>query len=201
MTFGAIYAEIVKRAGEGYDAYLDRAAEMFWKAVSGIIQSGEYDEKEIRKLDHRNSVSLSKSSFTNNKYSLAAWFGANSGPFRDYKIFDYKVVLAPTAPENCRFVEVGINELRQKNSLNLLNAATGIPEVIWAFSYPEILITADTQDFTCVLSVATHAIARAAITNADGTFNEGTNSDDYFSYGFLVRAIELATQYLKTETE
>lgn len=195
MTLTEIYTEILTRAGEGYDAYADRAAVMFWKAVSSIIQSGEYTELEIRKLLHRNSIQVTQNSFTSNRYSLTNWLGSTSGTLYDYTIFDYKVVLSPVDPDNCRFTEVPMDKLADKNVLNLLNLTAGLPEVIYAVDYPDIVLSSDTEDFAAILTLSTHSISAAA--QAEGT----TDSDEYFSYGFLVRAIELAAQLLKTETE
>lgn len=201
MTFGEIYSEIILRAGEGYDAYLDRAKEMFWKAVSTLINKGEFTVEEVRRLERRNSVTLDKSAFTNNKYSLFEWFGTNDGPFHDNEVFSYRVWMTPIEPDNCRFTEVPYDRLLAKNPLNLLNEITGIPEVIYSFSYPDLLISPDTEEFSCMVNVATYSIPRTEITHSDGTTNTDTDSDRWFNYGFLVRAIELAAELLKTETE
>lgn len=195
MTFGEIYSEIILRAGEGYDAYSDRAKEMFWKAVSTIISKGEFEVEEVRRLERRNSVTLDKSAFVNNSYNLFAWFGANSGPFHNNEVFSYKVWMTPIEPENCRFTEVPYDRLLAKNPLNLLNSITGIPEVIYSFSYPDLLISPDTEDFSCMVSISTYSIPKP---DKD---NDNTDSDRWFNYGFLVRAIELAAELLKTETE
>lgn len=195
MRFGEIYSEIVLRAGEGYDAYALRAKEMFWKAVSTIINKGEFDVAEVRRIERRHSVSLSKANFTNNTYSLTEWFGTNAGVMHDNEVFSYKMWMTPVEPKNCRFTAVEPDRLRASNPLNLLNELTGIPEVLYSFSYPDIILSPDTKDFKCILSVATYSIPRIE------KDNDNTDSDRWFSYGFLVRAIELAAELLRTETE
>jgi hypothetical protein len=196
MTLSEVYTEILTRAGEGYDAYLDRATEMFWKAVSVILNSGEFQQEEIRKLYQRKSVSLSKDSFVNNQYNLNTWLGlTDSNPLYSSLVFDSKVVLAPVEPEQTRFTEVRMDSLRAKDPLNYLNELTGIPEVIWALNFPDVVLSPSTGDFTCVLTLSTHSIGNTA------KDNNTTDTDEYFNYGFLVRAIEMAVQLLKTETE
>jgi hypothetical protein len=196
MTFTQIYAEIILRAGEGYDAYADRAKEMFWKAVSTIIQQGQYTDTEIRNLISRYAYNVSKSEFSNNRMNIMDWWGgATSSPLYQSEIFDYRLILTPIDPEHARYTEVPIAQLYQKDTLNLLNEATGIPEIIYAFDYPDLHISSRTGEFTCIATLHTHSITHDAKDNGE------TNADGYFNYGFLVRAMEMAAQLLKTETE
>ncbi len=197
MTFTEIYSEIVLRAGEGYDAYSDRAKEMFWKAVATIIQQGQFTDTEIRNLKTRYCVNIGSNEFTDNAYDIVEdWFGgtANS-PLYTSEIFDYKMVLTPIEPENARYTEVPMDKLGAKNPLNLLNSTMGIPEIIYAFDYPDLRISNDTEDFQCLATLSTYSIPHSI------KDNDTTNADGYFNYGFLVRAMEMAAQLLKTETE
>lgn len=203
MTFADIYSEIVLRAGEGYDAYSDRAEAMFWKAVSTLIKNGEYDEKEIRGLVQGYTKEVQKSDFVLNRWSLwKMWATAEvpnvdrtTTPLFTSEIFEYRIVLEPVYPDGLRFHEVNYYELRQKDILNTLTAETGFPELIYAFDYPDIYIAAPNMDFICRVSLATKSIPVSV--KEDST----TDADKYFNFGFIIRAIELATQLLKTETE
>jgi hypothetical protein len=196
MTLSEIYSEILLRAGEGYDAYSDRAKECFWKAVSTIIQQGQFTDTEIRNLITRYAYNISQDSFTNNRLNIMDWWGgATSSPLYQSEIFDYRLILTPIDPEHARYTEVPIAQLYQKDTLNLLNEATGIPEIIYAFDYPDLHISSRTGEFTCIATLHTHSITHDAKDNGE------TNADGYFNYGFLVRAMEMAAQLLKTETE
>ena len=198
MTFGEIYAEIILRAGEGYDAYLDRAKEMFWKVVASMIQAGDWNQEEIRDLENITRKQVRKSEFNSNKYGLWRVFNAvkmAETPLHESEIFHYNATLEPVIPDNCRFTKVSPQELANKNPVNYLNILTGLTEVIYALDYPFLLLSSDTQDFRGDIMFTYYGLPRTYIDD------DTTDSDRFFSYGFLVRAMEKSAELLKTETE
>lgn len=198
MTFGEIYAEIILRAGEGYDAYLDRAKEMFWKVVSTMVQAGDWKREEIRFLEHLTRKEVRKADFTNNQYNLLKIFDADhytETPLYESEIFDYQVTLEPVTPENMRFTKRSPQTLRSQNPVNLLNDLTGLPEVIYAIDYPFLVLSKGSPDFRATALFTYYGLPRT--TKDDDT----TDSDVWFSYGWLVRVMEKAAELLKTETE
>lgn len=201
MTFLEIYNEILKRSGEGYDAYLDRAEEMFWKAVSTIIRSGEYTDTEIRNLSRRYTKELSKDDFINNGYNIyKIWSSSVSpnpllSPLYLNEVFDYVVEITPIIPESMKYHQVSVDELRTRREMSKLCEDFGFPEVLYAWDHPDIYISSNAPSFRGLMVLKTHSIPRA--TKNDSS----TNADAYMNYGFVIRAIEMAVGLLKTETE
>ncbi|HNX37625.1 MAG TPA: hypothetical protein PKI15_04630 [Candidatus Cloacimonadota bacterium] len=203
MKWSEVYTEILSRAGEGYDAYLSRATEMFWKAVSNIINTGEFDDNEVRYMVSRYTRTISREDFANGKYNLMRIWSdqavpdENLTPFVTHEIFRYNVELTPVAPTFMKFNQVTMETLRSSHILASLSEATGIRSLIWSFDYPDITISTITahQPFRCNATLSTYGIPRTAMQDAD------TSSDLYMSHNFLIRAIETAVKLLKTETE
>lgn len=203
MTFAQIYAEIIKRAGEGYDNYLDRAEACFWKAVTQIIDNGDFTDTEIRLMSTRFTKVISKSDFSGGLYNiLRIWNDVlnpnpSLSPFYDRDVFKYSVQLTPISPEYMRFTQVNPNKVKDGHILSAMTAITGIKELIWGFDYPQLMINTltDIGDYRVMINLSTYSIPKTAKSNS------ATDADAYMNYSFTVRAIELATQILKSETE
>jgi len=202
MTFAEVYTEIITRSGEGYDNYLDRAKEMFFKAISTILNSGEYDPTEVRLMSSRFTKNIGSTNFTDGRYDINRIWSDQAvpdvtlSPFYTHELFDARVELTPVAPENMRFSQVSIERLNSAHLISQLSIAAGIPELIWGFDYPDIRVNTITNtSFRCLATLSTHSIPRADIDE------DSTPADRYMSYHFLIRAIEMAVNLLKTETE
>lgn len=201
MTFLQIYTEIINRAGEGYDAYISRAEEMFWKAVSTIIRSGEYTDTEIRNLSYRSTRELSNEDFSGNSYNIYRMWSSSVtpnpllSPLYLNEVFDYKVEITPIIPEAMKYHQVNVDDMRRRREMAKLCEDFGFPEVLYAFDHPDILINSNAPSFRGLLTLITHSIPKAAKNNSS------TDADAYMNYGFVIRAVEMAVGLLKTETE
>lgn len=202
MKLRDVYQEVILRAGEGYDAYEDRAINCFWKAVSNLIQTNEFSAPEIRVITQRYVRQINKDSFNNCRYNIfRIWNdlnpaqGREQSPFHTHLIFDYRMELTPIYPENMKFHQVPISELRTTQPLDKLTQAMRLPELIWSFDYHDIWIAPSSDTFQCLLTAHIYCIPITVTGDPDA------DTDRYFSYGFLVRAIEAAVKFLVTETE
>jgi len=115
MKLSEVYDEIILRAGEGYDAYEDRAKEMFWKAVSTLIKKGDYNHDEIRRCSQRYTKQIGNSDFSSGSYKIYKMWSSTADPkvsrFFTNEIFDYDILIEPVVPGEMRFQRVPIDEM------------------------------------------------------------------------------------------
>lgn len=181
------YNDILKRAGEGYSNYLDRARELFWRAVGSIIQSGEYQPHEVA-----NIITVSAMEHAISTFPVPCYVYPDDIVFVvDYTLHGNDVNTSKTEIQDMK--EIARHRIA-------MSKMAGINEVIWAQAPTEIRIAYDSGNETVAngnLIVETRriSISPAYITNS----KDNENIDETISSTLAARAIEIATQMITQE--
>lgn len=187
ITLGNAYQDILHRAGEGYSNYLDRARELFWRAVGSIIQSGEYQPHEV--------INISKSEII--EYAVSA-FPLAIYEYQEEVVFTVDYNLQSETLSTSKVTPLEMEEIaRHRIEMSKLS---GIDIILWAQHPSDIRIAYDSGNETIangnlIVEARRISISPAYITN--GKDNE--NIDETISITLAARAIELATQMIIQE--
>ncbi|MDD2297597.1 MAG: hypothetical protein PHX79_07255 [Sphaerochaetaceae bacterium] len=188
-TLGSAYQDILHRAGEGYAAYVDRARELFWRALATIVQSGEYSQTEVSNMLAIRSDSVSISSFP---YSITVPPG----------VFQLSAEIFLSSAPGVHFSKVTNPAAMDDMSQYVLRMGkgAGIKEIIWS-QYPdriEIRYDADNQDLSDIdIEVKTISIEVDSLITGDGGDNQYISS--VMAETLCFKAIEMATQLIVQE--
>lgn len=181
------YNDILKRAGEGYSNYLDRARELFWRAVGSIIQSGEYQPHEV--------INISKSEII--EYAVSA-FPLAIYEYQEELVFTVDYNLQSETLSTSKVTPLEMEEIARHRIA--MSKMAGINEVIWAQAPTDIRIAYDRGNETIangnlIVEARRISISPAYITNS----KDNENIDETISSTLAARAIELATQMIIQE--
>lgn len=190
MTMGEVYLDILQRAGEGYANYLDRAREMFWRALTDIIKSGQFSQQEAEGI-----TTLAEAETE----LLAYTFNVDEWNYTD-TILHIVVQLAPHVPDDIIYTYVTPESFPLAPHKVLLLSIAGIIEVLWTAEYPRIKIAYDAENLdlyeaTCLTKATIYGVPAAAMTDAQ----DHITADTYIGYSLLIRTIEEATKLIIQE--
>ena len=190
MTMGDVYLDILQRAGEGYANYLDRAREMFWRALTSIIKSGQFSQQETEGIT---TLAETETGLTDYAFSVDDWNYTGT-------ILHIIVQLAPNDPNNVIYTYVTPESFPLAPHKVLLLSIAGIIEVLWTVEYPIIKIAYDAEnldlsDATCWTKATIYGVPAAAMTDTQ----DHITADTYIGYSLLIRAIEEATKLIIQE--
>lgn len=181
------YNDILKRAGEGYANYLDRAREMFWRAVGSIIQSGEYQPHEAVNITTTTRSTVPASAFPLQYFGYVGEIVFSS----EYNLHSQDANTSKVDPAHMQ--EIARHRIA-------MSKMAGINEVIWAEFPTEIRIVYDEDGYAVttgnlIVEARRISISPAYITNS----KDNENIDVTISITLAARAIELATQMIIQE--
>lgn len=187
ITLLDAYKDILHRAGEGYANYLDRARELFWRAVGSIIQSGEYQPNEVTRITtiSRNNVPVSV-------------FPLGHVTIPGEVVFTIDRKLSSSSFNTSKADPAHMEEIARHRIA--MSKMAGINEVIWAEFPTEIRIAYDLDSYdvsegTLILEAKRIAIATSYLTQSKDT----DPISDLIEHTLAARAIELATQMIIQE--
>ena len=190
MTMGDVYLDILQRAGEGYANYIDRSRELFWRALTSIIKSGQFSQQETEGIT---TLAEAETGL------LAYAFSVDNWNFTD-TILHIVVQLAPGEPNDVVYTYVTPEAFPSAPHKVLMMSLAGITEVLWTMEYPDIKIAYDTDnedldDATCWTKATIYGVPAAAMTDAQ----DHITADTYIGYSLLIRTIEEATKLIIQE--
>lgn len=188
MKLSDAYLDILKRAGDGYSDYLDRARELFWRSLGAIIMRGEFTGQEVTgiSMHHETRVRLSEFPHTLNAYN------------ETYHVFNYYLTI--DGDPGIVFTSVTTDMFLKASKLLNLSQMSGLKEVLWTSEFPTIKIAYDLNDTTIDTSYANvHALVYGVGHNDITSANDNALSESYIAYSLLIRAIEGAVNAIKQE--
>ena len=190
MTMGEVYLDILQRAGEGYANYLDRAREMFWRALTDIIKSGQFNQQEVAGITVLKETETELADYA---FSVDDWRYADT-------ILHIVVQLAPSEPNDIIYTYVTPEAFPLAPHKVLLLSIAGIIEVLWTVEYPDIKIAYDTENTdldtaTCMTKATIYGVPAIAMAQ-EGDISQ---SSQYIGYSLLIRTIEEATKLIIQE--
>lgn len=187
ITLLDAYNDILKRAGEGYANYLDRAREMFWRAVGTIIQNGEYQAHEVVKIS-----SIMRSTVPVSAFPMQ---------YFDYEgeiVFSSEYDLHSEDANTSKAEPLHMQEIARHRIA--MSKMAGINEVIWAEFPTEIRIAYDEDGYA--VSTGNLIVDAKRISIGANYLTQAKDAEpisNLIEHSLAARAIELATQMIIQE--
>lgn len=180
------YNDILKRAGDGYANYIDRARELFWRALAIIIQSGEYHPHETSEI-----TTIEPTDYTVNDFPLECYQYANE----NILMIEYSL-----SAVNIHTHEIPEQHLPEAKHRIAMSAAAGISELLWCKTPKQILIAYDDTDGSVTYRKITVEVKRISVPPETMTSAaETSNITGIIAITLASRAVEMATQLIMQE--
>lgn len=188
----SIYDEVLARCGEGYSNLKTRAKDLFWLSVGILIRNREFTTAEIAGLTTIDEIEVELTAFPQDILENIT-----------DQVFDVEVKMLVGGPANAIFTYVNPDDFDSASiARKSQNRLTKLPEIIWTIKNQNILVAYNSQE---PIFESGYVFVQRTLYSIANSFTVETGDENpfnqFFSYSFAARAIELTVPALLQEVK